>query len=250
MSPPIAKPFPRFVSDSAQESRPYGRWEERLRESFAHACGPFAADAGTALDPGSLRFFPERTWGGRTFIPAVGRGAEEVDGVTPEFFGHISFVRKDEGEPGDLTAVADYTDVTAGENPDWEVDLNDDVVGDWRADGDRGGDVTLIWGVPLVRGALAATAEIEGEVLDQAAVNDGRFTLMAVDAVHGFGDDLFLEIKLWDRRMNEIAKESLYAEDEGGEPDEYEEPVEAERKDDEAKPKDEPDDEPEGAQPR
>ena len=74
------------------------------------------------------------------------------------------------------------------------------MVGEWRADGGRGGEVTLIWGTPLVRGALAATAELDGEVLDQAAVNDGRFTLMAVDAVHGFGDDLFLEIKLWDRR--------------------------------------------------
>ena len=74
------------------------------------------------------------------------------------------------------------------------------MVGQWRADGGRGGDVTLIWGTPLVRGALAVTAELDGEVLDQAAVNEGRFTLMAVDAVHGFGDDLFLEIKLWNRQ--------------------------------------------------
>ena len=36
---------------------------------------------------------------------------------------------------------------------------------------------------------------------------------MAVDAVHGFGDDLFLEIKLWNRRLQEIASESLYADD-------------------------------------
>lgn len=51
-------------------------------------------------------------------------------------------------------------------------------------------------------------------MLDQAAVNEGRFTLLAVDAVHGFGDDLFLEIKLWNRRLQEIASESLYADDE------------------------------------
>jgi len=65
-----------------------------------------------------------------------------------------------------------------------------------------------------VRGALAVTAELDGEVLDQAAVSEGRFTLLAVDAVHGFGDDLFLEIKLWNRRLQEIASESLYADDE------------------------------------
>ena len=77
----------------------------------------------------------------------------------------------------------------------------------------RGGEVTLIWGTPLVRGAIAATAELDGEVVDQAAVNDGRFTLVAIDAVTGFGDDIFLDVKLWDRRLREIASESLYAED-------------------------------------
>lgn len=211
MSPPVARPFPRFISDSAQESRPYGRWEERLLEAFASACAPLAEEAGGEPDPEGVRFFPERTWGGRTFIPVVGPGGG--DGAVPEFFGHISFAREDEGEPTELEARADFTDVTAAENPDWEVDLNDDVLGSWRADGGRGGDVTLIWGTPLVRGAVAATAELGGEVLDQAAVNDGRFTLIAVDAVHGFGDELFLEIKLWDRRLNAIATESLYAED-------------------------------------
>lgn len=213
--PPLARPFPRFISDSAQESRPYGRWEERLTEAFASACGDLAGEAGTQVDAGSLRFFPERTWGGRTYVPAAGRGSGEVEGVVPEFFGHVSFLRAAEGEPGELSAAADFTDVTAAANPDWQVDLNDDVVGEWRADGGRGGDVTLIWGTPLVRGALAATAELAGEVVDQTAVNDGRFSLLAVDAVHGFGDDLYLDIKLWDRRLREIASESLYAEVEG-----------------------------------
>ena len=52
----------------------------------------------------------------------------------------------------------------------------------------------------------------KAEVLDQAAVTDGRFTLIAVDAVRGFGDDLYLEVKLWDRLLRESASESLYAE--------------------------------------
>ena len=96
---------------------------------------------------------------------------------------------------------------------------------DWRADGGRGGDITLIWGLPLVRGAVAATAELDGEVLDQAAVEDGRFTLIAVDAVTGFGDDLYLEIVLWDRTLRRaVATESLYAEAE-----EEEEPETGER---------------------
>jgi hypothetical protein len=223
MSPPIARPFPRFISDSAQESRPYGEWEQRLRDAFAAGCAELEADAGAGLDPGTVRFYPERTWGGRTFIPVVGRSS--APDTLPEFFGHISFTRSEDGEPGELAAEADFTDVTADENPDWQVDLNDDVVGSWRADGGRGGEVTLIWGTPLVRGALAATAELEGEVLDQAALAEGRFTLMAVDAVEGFGDDLYLEIKLWDRRFRELASESLYESEE--ESDEDEEPAPA-----------------------
>ncbi len=216
MSPPLARPFPRFISDSAQEARPYGRWEERLGEAFAAACAELTEEAGTALDLEGTRYFPERTWGGRTYVPVVGPGAEPVDASTPEFFGHVSFLRSvaDDAEgPTDMLATADFTDVTAADNPDWEVDLNDDVIGEWRADGGRGGDVTLIWGTPLIRGALAVTAELDGEVLDQAAVNEGRFTLMAVDAVHGFGDDMFLEIKLWNKRLQEVASESLYLEE-------------------------------------
>ena len=124
-----------------------------------------------------------------------------------------------------MRAKADFTDVTAEDNPDWKIDINDDVVGAWRTDGSRGGDVTLIWGLPLVRGAVAATAELDGETIDQAPVHEGRFTLVAVDAVHGFGDDLFLEVKLWNRSVRELASESLYAEaDEEDDADEAVEP--------------------------
>lgn len=47
-------------------------------------------------------------------------------------------------------------------------------------------------------------------MVDQSPVHDGDFTLVAVDAVHGFGDDVFLKVKLWDRRLGEVATESLY----------------------------------------
>jgi hypothetical protein len=222
--PPIARPFPRFMADTAQEARPYGDWEQRLSSAFADACAKLADEAEATLDPETLRYFPERTWGGRTYIPVVGQAGEETGGL-PEYYGYVFFQRGDGGDPGELEAEADFTDITADQNPDWKVDLNDAIIGEWRADGGRGGDVTLIWGTPLVRGALAATAELEGEILDQAAVHEGRFTLLAVDAVHGFGDDLYLQIKLWDRRFKEVASESLYEaevdEDDGaGEEDE------------------------------
>jgi hypothetical protein len=221
MSPPISRPFPRFIADAAQEKPPYGRWAERLGEEFARACEPLAAEAGAPLDPETLKWFPERAWGGRVYVPVTGSGAPRADGDadegTPaiEYFGHVSLDRPEEGESRDLRATADFTDVTAEDNPDWRVDLNDDVIGAWHADGGRGGDITLIWGLPLVRGAAAATAELDSEVLDQTAVEDGRFTLVAVDAVHGFADDLYLEIVLWDRTLRRVvARESLYDEPE------------------------------------
>jgi hypothetical protein len=222
--PPVPRPFPRFIADSPQDAKPYGRWEERLAQELAAACQPRAAEAGAPLDPKTLRWFPERAWGGRVYVPASGRAAEAADegeqkeagdGSEPvpvEYFGWVSFDRPAGGEPHDLRASADFTDVTAEQNPDWKIDLSDDVIGSWRAEGDRGGDITLVWGLPMVRGAVAATAELEGEVLDQTAVQDGRFTLVAVDAVRGFGDDLYLEIKLWDRTLRQIAAESLYDE--------------------------------------
>ena len=68
------------------------------------------------------------------------------------------------------------------------------MIGAWHGEGERAGDVTLVWGTPMVRGALAATAELDGDVVDQTPVSDERFTLIAVDAVKGFPDDLYLEI--------------------------------------------------------
>lgn len=218
MSPPTARPFPRFIADSPQEGEPYGRWAERLAERFATACEPLAGEAGAPLDPESIRWFPERGYGGRVYLPAAAP-AGRADGSPVEFFGHVSFRRAGEGEPTDLEASADFTDVTAEHNPDWRIDLNEDVIGSWRSDAGRGGAITLVWGVPLVRGAVAATAELEGEVLDQARVTDGRFTLVAVDAVHGFGDDLYLEVRLWDRHLRQIAAENLYEPPEEAESD-------------------------------
>ncbi len=128
-----------------------------------------------------------------------------------ELFGHVSYVQPEGGEPADFRAKADFTDVLAEDNPGWQIDLNDDVIGRWRGEGGRAGDVTLVWGRPLVRGAVAATAELDAETVDQEAVSNERFTLIALDALEGYGDDVFMQVKLWSRRAEELASESLYA---------------------------------------
>lgn len=217
--PPLARPFPRFIADSPQESDPYGDWATRLTGELEPAFAALTDEAGAPANLETIRWFPERGWGGRVYVPVSARASEpNSDGVLCEYYGHVSFVRSSSGgEPADLAAWADFTDVTAEDNPDWQVDLNDDVIGSWRAERGRGGDVTLIWGMPFVRGAVAATAELGGDVVDQVAIADGRFTLVGVDAVTGFGDDLYLTVRLWDRRLRELASESLYAEPEADE---------------------------------
>jgi hypothetical protein len=213
--PPVSRPYPRFIADAAQEKQPYGRFAERLAEAFSKACEPYASEAGAPVDPESIKWFPERGYGGRVYLPATAGSSGDTEEPI-EYFGHVSFVRPEgDGDPTDLAATADFTNVSAEDNPDWKMDLNDDVIAKWRAEGGRGGDVTLIWGLPLIRGTVAATAELDEEVVDQAAVEDGRFTLVAIDAVHGFGDDMFLEVVLWDRTLRRaMASESLYAEPE------------------------------------
>jgi len=206
---PNSRPIPRFIADTAQEGIPHGRFAEQLREAFAVAVEEIAdLPEGTTL-PEEVDWFPERAWGGRVWIPASARSESEEG--TLELFGHVSYVLPPGGEPTDFAAKADFTDVLAEDNPDWRIDLNDDVVGRWRGENGRAGAVTLVWGRPLVRGAVAATAELEGETVDQELIVQDRFTLIALDALEGYGDEIFMQVRLWSQRAQELASESLYA---------------------------------------
>lgn len=207
---PNPRPIPRFIADSTQEGIPHGRFAEQLRETFAAACAELADLPAGAELPAELDWFPERTWGGRVWIPCS--ALTESEEGTLELFGHVSYVLPAGGEPEGFAAKADFTDILAADNPDWKIDLNDDVIGRWRGENGRAGAVTLIWGRPLARGgAVAATAELDGETVDQEEISQGRFTLIALDALEAYGDDIFVEVKLWSRRAMELASESLYA---------------------------------------
>ena len=207
--PPNPRPIPRFIADSTQEGIPHGRFAERLAVEFRTACeGIEDLPEGTEI-PAEVDWFPERAWGGRVWVPATAR-TEGPEG-TLELFGHVSYELPEGGEPDAFRAAVDFTDVLAESNPGWKIDLNDDVIGRWRGENGRAGAVTLVWGRPLVRGAVAASAELEAETVDQEVVSDERFTLVALDALKGYGDDVFLEVKLWSRRAQELAGESLYA---------------------------------------
>jgi hypothetical protein len=207
--PPTERPIPRFIADTTQEGIPHGRFTERLREEFGRAVtGIGDLPQGTEL-PSEMDWFPERAWGGRVWIPCSAKTASEEGRL--ELFGHVSYVQPAQGEPRDFAAKADFTDILAEDNEDWRIDLNDDVIGRWRGENGRGGAVTLVWGRPLVRGAVAATAVLEAETVDQELISQDRFTLIALDALQGYGDEIFMEVKLWSRRADELASETLYA---------------------------------------
>jgi len=206
--PPVERFVISFAAEPPQEPLPYGRWADTLGHHFADACAnldPEGADLGEA---GVVAWFPDRSWGGRTFVPAVARTTTGY-----ELFGYVSFAESTGGAPSDFRARADFTSETAEQNPDWKLDLNDDVVGTWRGEGGNVAQMTLVWGVPMVAGGAIVTAELAGLVVDQCAIVDERFTLLAPD---DYRSD-YLEIKLWDARGRELASESLYVEDDGDE---------------------------------
>jgi hypothetical protein len=207
--PPNPRPIPRFIADSTQEGIPHGRFAEQLGEAFRKACGEIEGLPDGVEAPAELDWFPERAWGGRVWVPCSAR-ADGPEGSL-ELFGHVSYVLPEGGEPSDLRAVVDFTDVLAEDNPEWKIDLNDEVVGRWRGENGRAGAVTLVWGRPLVQGAVAATADLDLETVDQEVVSNGRFTLVALDALEGYGDEILMEVKLWNRRAQELASESLYS---------------------------------------
>jgi hypothetical protein len=207
--PPNPRPIPRFIADTTQEGIPHGRFAERLTAAFSEAVEAIEDLPEGAVTPDDLDWFPERAWGGRVWVPCSTH-TESAEG-TLELFGHVSYVQPPGGDPADFQAKADFTDVLAEDNPDWRIDLNDDVVGRWRGENGRGGAVTLVWGRPLVRGAVAATAELEAETVDQEEISQDRFTLIALDALEGYGDEIFMQVKLWSRRAQELAAESPYS---------------------------------------
>jgi hypothetical protein len=206
---PTPRPIPRFIADTTQEGIPHGRFAERLRDEFARACEAIEDLPAGAEVPAEVDWFPERAWGGRVWVPCSAHTESEEGRL--ELFGHVSYVQPPDGEPTDFAAKADFTDILAADNPDWRIDLNDDVIGRWRGENGRAGAVTLVWGRPLVRNAVAATAVLEGEAVDQEAISKDRFTLIALDALEGYGDEVFMEVKLWSRRADELASETLYA---------------------------------------
>ena len=209
--PPVERFVCRFAAEPPQEPLADGAWAETLQAEFLAACLRIDADGQDLGEARELRYFPDRSWSGRTFVPITARTTTDL-----ELFGYVSFRPGDPGangegaEPSDFVATADFTDETAERNPDWRIDLCEEVIGIWRGEGGRSAEMTLVWGVPLMAGARVATAELAGLAVDQCTLVEDRFTMIAPDA---YRSD-YLDVKLWDADGRELASESLYVDDE------------------------------------
>jgi hypothetical protein len=206
--PPTDRFVISFAAEPPQEHLPYGRWADTLREHFLTACREIDTEGEDIGEvEGGIAWFPDRTYGGRTYVPAVTRTTAGY-----ELFGFVSF-SEGSGGPSEFAAQVDFTGEIAESNPDWKLDLNDDVIGTWRGEEGRTADMTLVWGVPLIPGGAIVTAELANLAVDQCELVEERFTMIAAD---NYRSD-FLEVKLWDKRGNELARESLYVDDDGAE---------------------------------
>ncbi|HEX3519181.1 MAG TPA: hypothetical protein VHT29_09130 [Solirubrobacteraceae bacterium] len=213
--PPEERFVPRFAAEPPQEELPYGRWEERLRQEFLAAALRLESNEVELGEPGPISWYPDRSWHGRSYVPAT---APTASGY--ELFGYVRYVPAlaEDEEPQELTAHVDFTEETAERNPDWRLDLCEEVIGAWRGQFGAVAAMTLVWGRPLLSGGRIVTAELADLAVDQCELMQERFTLIAPD---DYRHDL-LEIKLFDLKGRELARESLYAgddeEDEPGAP--------------------------------
>jgi|SRR5579884_1292697 len=204
--PPTDRFVISFAAEPPQDALPYGRWADTLRDHFLAACGEIDTEGEEIGRPGEVKWFPDRTYGGRTYVPGVARTDAGF-----EVFGFVSFAEGGEGGggPSGFTGSADFTSETVESNPDWKLDLNDEVIGTWRGESGKTAKMTLVWGVPMVPGGAIVTAELANLAVDQCEISEERFTLIAPDDYRGD----YLEVKLWDRRGGLLASESLYVED-------------------------------------
>jgi hypothetical protein len=201
--PPTDRFVISFAAEPPQEGLPYGRWADTLAGHFIAAVRNIDTEGEEIGEPETIRWFPDRTYAGRTYVPAVARTSADY-----ELFGFVSFAEAD-GGPADFAARADFTAELAEANPDWKLDLNDDVIGTWRGEQGKRADMTLVWGVPLIPGGAIVTAELANVAVDQCELVEERFTLLAPD---NYRSD-FLEVKLWSKSGDELARESLYVDD-------------------------------------
>ena len=93
--PPVERFVCRFAAEPPQEALPHGAWAQTLQAEFLSACLRIDSEGQDLGEARELRYFPDRTWNGRTYVPMTARTTTEL-----ELFGFVSFVPPDADEHG------------------------------------------------------------------------------------------------------------------------------------------------------
>ena len=130
---PLRLPLRRRAAAGPAALRPLGRHAAgRVPGRLPADRRPRASELGEAgrRSPGS----PTARGRAARTCPATTRTATGL-----ELFGYVSFTPgDDDDEPGDFYAWADYTDDTADDHPEWQMDICEEVIGGWRGEQRRG----------------------------------------------------------------------------------------------------------------
>ena len=121
--PPTDRFVISFAAEPPQETLPYGRWADTLKEHFIGAVRELDTEGEELGEIGEIAWFPDRAFGGRTYIPAIAR----TDELGYDAYGFVSFGggrRRSERVRG---AEPTSSSETAENNPDWKLDLNEEV---------------------------------------------------------------------------------------------------------------------------
>ena len=95
--PPTDRFVISFAAEPPQEPLPYGRWGDTLAGHFRGAIREIDTEGEDIGEIDTeISWFPDRTYGGRTYIPAVARTSGGY-----ELFGFVSFTEGEQG-PADF----------------------------------------------------------------------------------------------------------------------------------------------------
>ena len=101
---PLRPPLRRRAAAGAAALRPLGR-DAAGRVPRRAACASTARTTSSAR-PGEIAWFPDRTWHGRTYVPATARTSHRPRALRLR----LASRRRRDGEPADFHAVADVTE--------------------------------------------------------------------------------------------------------------------------------------------
>ena len=124
--PPLVRPIPRHIAEPPHELEPSGRWADQLSAVASSRPAPRSKPTSSSRNRSSTRSAGIRS-APTPSAPTSRQRLLNADGV--EFFGYVSFKASEHSDPSDFSARADYTHEIAANNPDWKIDLNEEVIG-------------------------------------------------------------------------------------------------------------------------